>query len=75
MKQTITQQLRNLGLTDKQIKRINNYVIHSGGYFKFANLSHVEFYTWNDGTTLLHLFHKDENYGFLGLEKEYVLAK
>ncbi len=72
---TITEQLRILGLNNKQIKRINNKMIHNGGLFKFANLSKVEFITFDSGNTYLCLWHKDKFFGFTALEKTFVLGK
>lgn len=67
MKKTITEQLRELGFTPKEIKKINNYCVHNTAHFKFADLSHVDLHTSYDGEWL-HLFNKDEWYGLLCLK-------
>lgn len=67
MKKTITEQLRELGFTPKQIKKINNYCIHNTAHFKFADLSHVDVISFDDGEWL-HLYNKDEYMGILCLK-------
>ena len=64
MKKTITEQLRELGFTPKEIKKINNHCVYDGKAYNFTNLSHVEIHEFDDAQWL-HLFAKNEWYGFL----------
>ena len=67
MKKTITEQLRELGFTPKQIKKINNHCVYDGKAYNFSNLSHIDVHSF-DGSEWLHLYCKDEWYGFLCLK-------
>lgn len=71
MANTITSQLRALGFTSKEIKKINNHCVYLKD-FAFSKLAKVDIYKDSNGEEWLQLYCKNEWYGFLCLNlKEY----